>query len=340
MNGTVGSAEELQAAARGRLPQSVAVSARVTLTVHALNNEGSRTNATIPRQVNAATAEGVVQVNAISGDTLKHAFADYLRGRAQDANDPSLPLCAPCRVGDANRSNADPSFQRSAATQPSTVEGTREVLRELAQRCVVDDVAGLLVTIGNRNAPRPSRVHFGWQVGIPERVRTGHYTHVKLVPGAGAEESAGDIGGSNLGQNIFTRPASSGDYALVVRAELGRVSVHDLTREPVVDEAARRRRVRATLEALYHTIAAPDGAQMNTQLPHLHGARGAVSVSFSSVPASLVSALQEDFVDQMRATASAFGGRNGDQVVLGFDSVGALGDVLGSVANLFLPAEG
>jgi len=326
---------DLRGVARGRAPRNVGISARVTLSVHALNNEGSRNNATIPRQVNVATADGMVQANAISGDTLKHAFADYLRGHAQDAGSPHLPLCGPCRLGDANRSNADPPFQELAKKQPASVEGTSRVLEELARRCVVDDVAGLLVTEGKRNAPRAARVHFGWQVGIPDRVRTGQYTHVKLVPGAGQGEAEADEGGGNLGQNIFTRPASSGDYALVVRAELDRVGVHDLTRRAVIPEEARGARVRATLAALYHTISAPDGAQTNTQLPHLHGARGAVSVSFTSAPAAIVSALQPDFVAEMEAVAGAFDGGAAGQVVIPFASVGELGRVLDAVAALF-----
>lgn len=331
--------EDLRSMAGGRVPNGLGVSARVTLSVHALNNEGSRNNASIPRQVNVATAEGVVQVNAVSGDTLKHTFVDYLRGRSDDAKDDDLPLCSACAVGDANRSNRDPTFQTIAKEQPNTVEGTREVLRELTRRCVIDDVAGLLVTEGKRNAPRPSRIHFGWQVGVPDRVRTGQYTHVKLVPGAGSEEAAPGESGGNLGQNIFTRPASSGDYALVVRVELDRIGVHDMTRKSVVDEPARRKRARAAVEALYHTISAPDGAQVNTQLPHLHGVRGAVSVSFTSVPASIVSGLQDDFVEQMRAVSRAFSADN-EQVVLEFGSVGELGQVLAAVAALFNPAAG
>src|SRR5437763_1042828 len=82
--------------------------------------------------------------------------------------------------------------------------------------------AGILVTEGNRNVPRHSTVRFGWQLGIPERVTTGRYTHVKLVPGAANRDEGG---GSNLGQNIFTRPASSGAYAFVGLAELARIGV-------------------------------------------------------------------------------------------------------------------
>ena len=96
----------LDETAAGREPRSLAISARVTLSAHALNNEGSRNNATIPRQVNIATPGEVVQANAISGDTLKHAFADYLRAYAADATPELLPVCGPCRLADANRSNA------------------------------------------------------------------------------------------------------------------------------------------------------------------------------------------------------------------------------------------
>jgi CRISPR-associated protein Cst2 len=317
----------------GRWPSGVAIAARVELTAHALNNEGSRNNATIPRQVDVIAGDDVVQVNAISGDTLKHAFVDHLRALvlASHAKDPAaadlLPLCGPCRQGDPNRLNADAEFQALARDSQS---GNEAVLDALIQRCVIDDIAGLLVTQGNRNAPRRSVVQFGWTVGIPERVRTGRYTHVKLVPGAPDVESSE---GSNLGQNIFTRPASSGAYAFIGLVDLARLGVNDLSRRAAIADEARQARGQLALEALYLTLAAPGGAQRNTQLPHLSTATGTLCVSFSSVPPVLVSPLAADFVDQMARTAGAFGRLGDDLVVMPFTDLPQLGSALAALAG-------
>lgn len=314
----------------------VSVAARVTLAAHALNNEGSRNNALLPRQVDVVAAGEVVQTNAISGDSLKHTFVDHLRRLvvdAETAGDAALPICAACRQGNPNRLNAVASFQQLADAKETS---DTDVIRALIEQCVIDDIAGLLVTQGNRNAPRRSTAQFGWQLGIPDRVRTGRYIHLKLVPGAASAESSD---GSNLGQNLFTRPASTGDYALIAQLDLARIGVNDLSWQPVLAEDARRRRQATALEALYWTVAAPEGAQRNTQLPHVIAAQGAVGISTSSLPPVLFSPLVDDFVAQMRAIAAAFGRLDRDLWVLPFDTVADLGTILHRLAGAVRPPE-
>ena len=311
-----------------RAVTGVGVAARVELSAHALNNEGSRNNATLPRQVDVVAGDDVVQVNAISGDTVKHAFVDYLRAAIADrgAGDEPTPLCEPCRLGDPNRLNADEAFQaaaRSAQTSNAAVIG------ELIRRCTIDDVAGLLVTQGNRNAPRRSTVQFGWELGIPDRVRTGRYTHVKLVTGNPRSESAE---GSNLGQNVFTRPASSGRYAFVGHCDLGRIGRNDVTLEREISEGAWRARAACALTALLHTVAMPGGAQRNTQLPHVHGVAGALAISLASMPPVVYSPLADDFAEQMARVASAFGRAGRDHFVVPFPDLATLGDLLSGLS--------
>lgn len=313
------------AIAAGRHMTGLSIAARATLSAHALNNEGTRNNAQIARQINVVSGDEVGQVNAVSGDVLKHGFVDALRALALAANDPSLPVCAACRRADPNRINEDPQFQQIL---PSINRyDTAKVVDEVVRRCVVDDLGGLLVTQGNRNAPRRSVIQFGWLLGVPDHVATGTYTHVKLVPGATEE----DTGGSNRGQNIFTRPASSGQYAFVAQLSLARIGYNDVDARPILDDAVRARRAQAALEALYVTLAAPCGAQRNTQLPHLQGARGAVGVSFGPVPPVLFSPLEDGFEDQMRSIAAAFGRLDRDLTVITFNTIGELGEVLNRV---------
>lgn len=318
----------------GRRLTGVGLSARLELAAHALNNEGSRNNATIPRQVDVVAGDDVVQVNAISGDTIKHSFVDYLKAAIADHGETNgdLPLCESCRHGDPNRLNAVPAFQQLAKQGAKAVDNAA-LIRALIQRCTVDDVAGLLVTQGNRNAPRRSTVQFGWQLGVPEHVRTGRYTHVKLVP---ADPSAEGGDGGNLGQNIFTKPASSGIYALVALLDLQRIGRNDITLQAEISEEAWRARSAAALSALFHTVALPGGAQRNTQLPHLHGAGGALAVSVASMPPVIYSPLADDFVEQMGRVASAFGRAGSEHFVLPFESIGELGALATGLAELTL----
>lgn len=323
----------------GRLPTGVSIAARMTLSAHALNNEGSRNNATIPRQINVVHGDDIVQANAVSGDILKHAFVSYIRAVALDAEQTgdllasALPLCVPCRNQDPNRLNSDSEFQVIARSK----EAAERVLDEVVRRCVIDDVAGLLVTQGNRNAPRTSTVQFDWELGIPERVRTGRYVHLKLVPGD-QEDQPTDGDGSNLGQNLFTKPASSGMYAFLALCDLSRIGWNDLTQQYVVPEQVRLARGQAALEALYLTVAAPDGAQRNTQFPHFQGATGAVGLSISSFPPTLYSPLEDDFVTQMARIAAAFNRLDRDLFVLPFTDVGELGEILAEISSFLSPA--
>jgi CRISPR-associated protein Cst2 len=306
-----------------RTLSGLSIAARVELSAHALNNEGTRNNAQIARQVNVVADDDMVrQVNAVSGDVLKHGFVDNLRAIALAAGG-SLPLCDACRRADPNRINEDRQFQDAIRDVPR--HDAAPVVAQMVRRCVIDDLAGLLVTQGNRNAPRRSVVQFGWLLGIPEHVETGSYTHVKLVPGAVEE----DAGGSNRGQNIFTRPASSGQYAFVAQLALQRIGYNDVDATMVLDPVARAQRAQAALQALYVTLAAPSGAQRNTQLPHLQGARGIVCASFGTLPPVLYSPLEDDFAEQMHGIAAAFGRDQQDVALLPFASLAELGEILG-----------
>lgn len=310
----------------GQTVNGMSIAARASLSAHALNNEGTLNNAQIERQVNVVTGDEVVQVNAVSGDVLKHGFVDHLRSLALERNS-GLPLCEPCRRGDPNRINEDPQFQE--ALKGINKNDNARVVDQVVKRCVIDDLGGLLVTQGNRNAPRRSVVQFGWLLGVPDHVRTGSYTHVKLVPG-GAQD---DAEGSNRGQNLFKRPASSGQYAFVTQLTLGRIGYNDISATHVLSAAERAQRAQAALEALYLTLAAPSGAQRNTQLPHLQGAKGVVCFAFGAVPPVLYSPLEDEYVERMEEIAKAFERQNSDLTLVTFDTLGELGEILGTAAK-------
>ena len=78
---------------------------------------------------------------------------------------------------------------------------------------MIDDCEGILLTgwAGSKALARKSCIEFGWAVGRPENTRTEAYMHAKYVPEG---RSAGSGSEQNLGQNIFHRPASSGQYAV------------------------------------------------------------------------------------------------------------------------------
>lgn len=281
--------------------QSLSISGLLTLDLHSLNNEGAEGNAMMARMVEIVDHDGELQtVNAISGDMFKHIQAGHLQSLALERG---IPLCRGCRVFDANRICADEKFANLPVWTKDTSESM--ILSRALQTCVLDDAEGILITSEiprgkARSIARKSCVEFGWVVGRPDRTRTSSYFHAKYVPEGRA---AGHGEAANLGQNIFHRPASSGQYAVVLNVDLYRLGRNDITLELAVTGEERQQRARALLDSVLATFLAPTGAQRNTQNPHILAFEGVVAVSSSSLPAPTVSALNPDYVEEIKQIA-------------------------------------
>ncbi len=300
----------------GRTVKSLSISGLITLELHALNNEGAEGNQLQTRQVQVVDQEGKLHaVNAISGDMLKHIQAQHLHAIALERG---LPLCAGCRAFDANRVNGDPDFLQEIGGQPGFGAATKAhqedsyILSQVLKRCVVDDAEGILITqmVGGskRAIARKSVVEFGWVVGRPEATRTEAYFHVKYAPegrGKGSRQ-AGDETGANVGQNIFHRPASSGQYAVVLNVDLFRLGRNDITLEAESFEGQEgTARVSVVLQSVVSTFIKPSGAHRNTQNPHIVDFQGCVALSYGSLPAPTVSALNPDYQQEIGAISAS-----------------------------------
>lgn len=275
---------------------SLSLSARLTLDMHSLNNEGGEGNQIQTRMVNIVDENGrLANVNAISGDMTKHILAAHLHRIAVSTE---LPLCASCQEFNANRISAD-------AEVMAQLEGKSdaEALDIILQTCAVDDMLGNLITAGSRSLPRKSVVEFGWVVGVPEVTRSDSYFHVKYANERGdakrKEDAEEGTRKSNLGQNIFHRPANSGVYALIASIEASRIGFNDITQQYVLTEAERAQRLHALLEALLYTLVQPAGAMRNTQAPHILGVNGAITVSQNIIPAPTLSPLKTGFATDL-----------------------------------------
>ena len=296
---------------------SLSIAARATLNMHSLNNEGGEGNQIQTRMVDIIGHDGLLHnVNAISGDMLKHILMEHFYQQARARH---LPLCQSCERFDTNRINAYNEFIKNAPKRDA------DFIEQTLQICAIDDVAGFLATEGGRSTPRKSVSEFGWVLGLPERVRTDTYFHVKYAPERGEEKRAEDATsqqktGANLGQSIFHRPASSGIYAIVCHLELARIGYNDIKQIYAIGEEERQLRTSLLLESLLHTFVELNGAMRSTQLPHLVSLEGAITISTGVTPAPLVSPLmggEEDryaYRKQLEGIVTALNG-NGDEVV-------------------------
>jgi CRISPR-associated protein Cst2 len=280
---------------------SLSISARLTLDLHSLNNEGGEGNQIQTRMVNIIDQRGELHnVNAISGDMFKHIQAEHLFRLAKGSN--PLPLCAGCQTFNANRINADADF--IARTKAMT---DSETINEMLRTCAIDDIEGILITEGNRSVPRKSVIEFGWVVGVPGSVETDSYFHVKYVNERGSskrsEDREGQTGGANLGQAIFHRPASSGIYASICHLEMARIGFNDIQQTYAIDDAQRAQRARALLESVLYTFMQPNGAMRSAQAPHIVDFSGVVSTSSAPVPAPTISPLKDGYDQQIKDVA-------------------------------------
>ena len=320
---------------------SLSISGILTMNLHALNNEGSEGNTMMTRMVEIVDATGKNHtVNAVSGDMLKHIQAEHLFMQAKETKSDNLPLCEACKTLDANRICADETFTKKGNFKADTKDS--EILTEAIKRCIVDDAEGILITseIGGkqRSIARKSSVEFGWVVGCPENTRTESYFHAKYVP-EGRGKGSGT--GENLGQNIFHRPASSGQYAVVVNVDLYKVGRNDITLA-YVEGVDRQERIQAVLRSVLNTFIKPTGAHRNTQHPHILDFSGVVATSSSTLPAPVISGLNPNYREEIKKIAESLNktASGGPVVVKEFNGLAAFSEVMADIINEIQPYGG
>lgn len=320
---------------------SLSISGRITLDLHSLNNEGGEGNQTMTRQVTivAPDADGkprLASVNAISGDMMKHIQAEHLH-RICTADSADLPLCQGCRTFSANRVNDDPGFIRDLGTDKNTTT----TLDRLLPHCTMDDLLGILITTGGRSNPRKSVAEYGWIVALPELSRTDSYFHVKYDPQRRSTRESGDQAeGSNTGQAIFHRPANSGVYAVVANYELWRIGFNDVDWKYAVTALHQRQaRAKALLQSVLYAFLQPNGAQRNTQNPHIVDFEGVISLSHKPVPAPTVSPVNDAYQTQIRGIVTALTPivGEGSLVVKDFDSLQSFAEEMADIISDVVP---
>ena len=270
---------------------SLSISGRMTLELHSLNNEGGEGNQTMTRTVTLVDMEGGIhKVNAISGDMFKHIQAEHFYRLAREGG---LPLCAGCQTFRSDRILGDNDFIKSLPAKDE------DAVTALLQHCALDDAEGTLIARGARSVPRKSVAEFSWVVGLPDKVRTESYFHVRYAQERGGEGEEAQT------QPIFHRPASSGIYAAVATFELARIGFNDISQTCAIPEEERLRRYQTFLESVLYTFIEPNGAMRGTQNPHIVAFDGVITVSHALLPAPTISPLGEGYQEQVRQVAQA-----------------------------------
>ena len=321
---------------------------RLTLNLASLNNEGTEGNAIQPRTATVVDGGKLYTVPVISGDMLKHWHAVHLSKIAQDRE---LALCenAKQRKIDPNRikgelakvdwvkkkilkklneknswSNED---HWSGSIEDEQSNALEEKLYELvASLCTVTDAHGLLITEVNPRdengngmfstkvaVARTGRVQVGFMAGVPRKSTTKHFFHAKYATKRKGIQSRETSTGE--GQNIFTRPATSAEFAIVATIDLDGIGFDDAANEHVIDKKERTNRKKAVIDALSYTLMNQPGANSSQQFPHITGFEGAVVTSKTNCPAPSVSPIKEGYLETLQSLKKSINAMNGDGAI-------------------------
>lgn len=308
---------------------------RLSINLASLNNEGTEGNATQPRTATIVDDGELYTVPVISGDMLKYWHVKHLCAIAQDRD---LPLSE-----NNARKNPNPNRLKAELAKHEWVtmnvpdsenwEGSlandqkdyleQQLYRLIAESCAVTDAHGLLITEvapskedgknvfkGNVAVARTSRVQTGFMTGIPRKNATGHYFHAKYVSkrtGIKSREST-----SGEGQNIFTRPATSADFAVVINVDLAGLGFNDAADQYEIDKEEQRKRKKAVLDALSYTLMNQPGANSSQQFPHIMGFEGAITTSLNRSPAPSASPIKDDYLKTLERLVGNINKMNGD----------------------------
>ena len=293
----------------------LSVNARVYWQAHSLSNAGSNgSNRLYPRRQLLANG---VEVDACSGNILKHYHAYLLAEYFEQAD---IPLCPAC----ANRDG------RRAGALPGEPYNTTLTMRAILTGCGMCDAHGFLVTSKKSkekkdDAPRRLAKHslleFGFALALPDQ----QAETIQLTTRTG--------GSKGEGQMIMKKSSRSGGYALNLRYKASGIGVDtNLWITHLSDPAQRRARHIAILQGLRDQILSPSGALTSTMLPHLTGLSGAIVIQSGVGRAPIYSPLADDFIEQLTIIASD------THSILEFHNAGEFATVMKQLIDASLPA--
>jgi len=273
---------------------SISLSGRLSLQLHALNNEGNEGNQSLTRRyyvVEKGNPE-LQLVNGISGDMFKHIQAEHLH---RIAIEEGLALSEGGKQFHPDRIGYDIEKNLSLFTEKEADLATKTA--KVIQRCTISDLEGFMVTEKKgQTLKRESAIEFGTVVGLPTFVKTQSYFHAKYGPNA---------------PTPYNVQVSSGLYATVLNIEAFRIGYNPHTFKYAIAQDERKQRLDALLKSVLYTYLQPNGAKRNTNLPHPDYFEGAIAVTTRRCPAPMISPLEESYSRQIESLANTLNSLNG-----------------------------
>lgn len=287
-------------------PAFVALSAKLTLNVHDLNNEMSTGNVVDIRTVAMIDESGrKVEAPAVSGRMIKHWHQALMTELAIRRG---LPLCDGCRAGEPIRPG-EWTEKKQGEKELRQVPMTED---KAVRQCVICDAHGYLIAQGGKkevglSARRNSRAMFSWALPVlgTESVTT-QVTHTRV-------SQIGQIGegeGAQAGQALFYKSYASQQVGLVVALDLERIGYVNTTGEMVLNPSEWQSRAEIAVEACRSLISGRLGASMSHSLPHVNCTELVLAISSEGPvpvpPSPIYNGYVNRFVDVMPKEARIF----------------------------------
>lgn len=279
----------------------LSLSARLIINVEALNMVESVGNVTRHRRTSIIieTPEGYrkVEVPAVSGETIAHAYQEALVRAANVIYEGKPPICKWCLRGEFFKE----MDQAHMIDEVKKIKGEKEEYahafeRTVISKCLVEDIGGFL------KAERPpvrrtSRFQVGYMVPVKDAIRASsletqfHARHAPSEPVRAEQERAA--------QMIYYVEVGSAVYGLMFNLDIDGIGYTSLVKkEPAVSDDERRKRIRAALGALLDLLSGYGfGAKRTRFLPISEIRSFILTISdpmpFTVLPPSTISFINE-----------------------------------------------
>lgn len=291
---------------------SVAISGRVAINNHALNNEKTVGNQNMARTVNVFDKDlNERQVNAISGQMLKYIQNKHMLDLAKDfkKKEGEDLMCDGCYHEMSNKIKGDNKFMEENKSSDKS-----SAISEAIKACIGDDIGGIMVTSTTLNFSRKSAMNFGVSYNIPEVDTKESMMNVKYsdeeievkdeenMTEEQREKNEEEVANNN-GQNIFHQETVSGQQVFNARFDSYKVSLNEIKQEYALEQDKREERYLLALKSLFYTLTNKEGAKTSTFLPDVLGVEGTISVAYDTSPAPMYSPLNDDYKEEIEKIA-------------------------------------
>ncbi len=251
---------------------------RVVLNVHSLNTEGAVGNYNPLVKVLVVGRSGeswdIAEVNAISGNMLKHWHAKHVMELAKANN---LPLCEDCMRG---------VFYRTRIKVNSE--------NEMIKKCVLDDLHGFLCT--ETTVKRESLIKVSFAIPVEEKIfGVTTITHNRVVT-----EETGAV--AREGMMPFKSEYASGLYAFAISMDLKYVGIPLANpNNKAIDDDTRKTRAKLAIQALSHILQGEIGAKQARAFPITKPTEALVVISKKPVPAPIHGYYRDYITESLRS---------------------------------------